>query len=55
LDAGGEGPLVTCMGSAGDVTAVLWKLLELVLCLTSSAVAELAIRLELPGLCSPRL
>lgn len=36
---------------------MLWKLLELILCLTgtSSAGADLAVRLELPGLCIPQL
>lgn len=57
LTAGGEGLLETCMGSARDVTAVLWKLLELILCLTrtSSAIADLTVRLELPSLCIPQL
>lgn len=52
MNAGGGGLLITCMGSARDITAVLWELLELILCLsrTSSAVADLAVRLGLPGL-----
>lgn len=57
MNVGGEGLLITCMGSARDVTAVLWKLLELILCLTqtSSAVADLTVRLGLPSLCIPQL